>query len=129
MTIPQQPGFAHALLHWGNHFVGAQTVAFQTLTDATTIVTDAADSNHFIVTLGGDRTLANPTNMRDGGIYNWWIKQDGSGGHTLAYGNKFKWPSGTVPTVTASTSALDLIVGQYNATLDIIACVITQDIK
>lgn len=110
----------------GNHFTGAQSVAFQALTDAASIATDATLSNHFSVTLGGNRTLANPTNLRDGGIYNWWVKQDGTGSRTLAYGSMFKWPGGTVPVLSTAAASLDLIVGQYNATQGIIAATCTK---
>lgn len=120
---------ALAQLYGGNQYVGYQAVDFHELTDATTISTDAAKSNHFRVTLGGNRTLANPTNLQDGVILNWWVKQDGTGSRTLAYGTKFKWPSGAAPTLTTAASSLDLIVGQYYESLDIIAAVCTKDFR
>jgi hypothetical protein len=112
-----------------NIYRGSQAVRFKTLTDAASIETDASSSNHFLVTLGGNRTLANPVNLEDGVILNWWVKQDGTGSRTLAYGSKFKWPAGTAPTLTTGASKLDLIVGQYNASLDIIACAATLDVR
>ena len=118
-----------ARLTGGNTLTGAQTVAFVALTDAATIATDAALSNHFSVTLGGNRTLANPTNMRDGGIYNWRIKQDGTGSRTLAYGNKFKWPGGTAPVLSTVANAVDRIIGQYVQADDVIECSITKDFR
>jgi hypothetical protein len=118
-----------ASLVGGNAFTGAQTVAFQALTDAATINVDAALSNHFLVTLAGNRTLANPTNLRDGGIYNFYVKQDGTGSRTLGYGSLFKWPGGSAPSLTTSGNALDLIIAQYNATLNILACSITKDVR
>lgn len=113
----------------GNSFSGAQTVSFVALTDAATIATDASLSNHFAVTLAGNRTLANPTNMRDGGIYNWRIRQDGTGSRTLGYGNKFKWPGGTAPTLSTAANAIDRLTGQYIASADVIECVITKDFR
>lgn len=115
----------YAVLVGGNAFEGAQTVEFVALTDAATIATDAALSNHFSVTLGGNRTLANPTNLRDGGIYNWRVKQS-TGSHTLAYGSKFKWPAGAAPTLSTAAGAVDRIVGQYHAGDDVIECVCTK---
>ena len=120
-------GFAR--LVGGNDFTGAQSVNFTTLTDATTISTDASASNHFYVTLAGNRTLANPTNLRDGVILNWWIKQDATGSRTLAYGSMFKWPGGTAPTLTTTANAVDLIVAQYHASTGILAAVITKDFR
>jgi hypothetical protein len=120
-------GFAG--LAGGNSFTGAQTVAFQALTDGATINTDASLSNHFLVTLGGNRTLANPTNLRDGGIYNFYVKQDGTGARTLAYGSLFKWPAGTAPSLTAAANSLDIIIAQYSTTLNTLACSITKDVR
>jgi hypothetical protein len=120
-------GFAG--LAGGNAFTGAQTVAFQALTDGATINTDASLSNHYSVTLGGNRTLANPTNLRDGGIYNFYVKQDGTGARTLAYGSLFKWPGGTAPVLTTAANSLDLIIAQYSSTLNILACSITKDVR
>lgn len=118
-----------ARLTGGNILTGAQTVAFVALTDASTIATDASLSNYFTVTLGGNRTLANPTNMRDGGIYNWRIKQDGTGSRTLAYGSKFKWPAATAPTLSTAAGYIDRITGQYHASDDVIECVCTKDFR
>ena len=64
------PSLGVALLADANVFTKAQTVTPVTLTDAATIATDANLSNTFTVTLGGNRTLGNPTNMTNGAIYN-----------------------------------------------------------
>jgi hypothetical protein len=116
------PSLGVALLADANVFTKAQTVTPVTLTDAATIATDASLSNTFTVTLGGNRTLGNPTNMTNGAIYNWRVKQDGTGSRTLAYGSKFKWPGGTAPTLTTTASATDFISGQYWSDTDTILC-------
>ncbi len=103
-----------------NLFTKAQTVTPVSLTDATSIATDASLSNTFRVTLGGNRTLANPTNLSDGVILNWKIKQDGTGSRTLAYGSKFKWGGGSTPTLTATANATDFITAQYHSDADIL---------
>jgi len=82
-----------------------------TLTDAATINTDCDDGNTHVVTLTGNRTLANPTNMKPGFTYIWIVKQDGSGSRTLSYGTAFKWPGGTAPTLTTTGGAVDIITG------------------
>ncbi len=117
------PSLGVALLDQANVFTKAQTVTPVALTDAASIATDASLSNTFTVTLGGNRTLANPTNLQDGVILNWFIKQDGTGSRTLAYGSNFKWPGGSAPTLTATANATDMITGQYVASLGIIAAV------
>lgn len=60
-----------------------------TLTDAATIATDASLSNRFRVTLGGNRTLGNPSNSVDGQQIVWEVIQDGTGGRTLAFDTNF----------------------------------------
>ena len=116
------PSLGVALLAQANVFTKAQTVTPVALTDAASIATDASLSNTFTVTLGGSRTLANPTNMTNGAIYNWRVKQDGTGSRTLAYGSKFKWPGGTAPTLTTTANATDFISGQYFSDTDTILC-------
>ena len=103
-----------------NLFTKAQTVTPVTLTDAASIATDASLSNTFRVTLGGNRTLANPTNLSDGVILNWKIKQDGTGSRTLAYGSKFKWAGGSAPVLTTTAGATDYITAQYHSDADIL---------
>ena len=117
------PSLGVALLAQANVFTKAQTVTPVALTDAASIATDASLSNTFTVTLGGNRTLVNPTNMTNGAIYNWRIRQDGTGSRTLAYGSKFKWPGGTAPTLTTTASATDFISGQYFSDTDTLLCV------
>ena len=117
------PSLGVALLDQANVFTKAQTVTPVALTDAASIATDASLSNTFTVTLGGNRTLANPTNMTNGAIYTWRVRQDGTGSRTLAYGSKFKWPEGTAPVLTTTASATDFISGQYFSDTDTLLCV------
>ena len=100
-----------AVLGAAQTFTAAQGVAPAALTDGATINTDAALSNLFTVTLGGNRTLANPTNLVAGRTYIWAVTQDATGGRTLAYGSAFKWAGGAAPTLTTAADAVDLIVG------------------
>lgn len=117
------PSLDVALLAQANVFTKAQAVTPVALTDAASIATDASLSNTFTVTLGGNRTLANPTNMNNGAIYTWRVRQDGTGSRTLDYGSKFKWPGGTRPTLTTTASATDFISGQYFSDTDTLLCV------
>lgn len=88
-----------------------------TLTDAASIATDASKSNIFTVTLGGNRTLANPTNPTDGQRVIWKIRQPASGGpYTLAYGTQFNWGTAAAPTLSTAANAVDLVGGVYDAT-------------
>lgn len=100
-----------------------QTVTPVSLTDGATINVDASLSNNFKVTLGGNRTLANPTNLSDGMTLNFVVKQDGTGSRTLAYGSKYKWPAGTAPVLSTAASAIDCISAQYDSASDVLLCV------
>lgn len=120
------PSLGVALLAQANVFTRAQTVTPVALTDAATINTNASLSNTFTVTLAGNRTLGNPTNMTNGAIYNWRIRQDATGSRTLAYGSKFKWPGGTAPTLTTTANATDFISGQYFSDTDTLLCTILK---
>lgn len=95
------------------------TPAPVTLTDAATIATDASLGNHFRVTLGGNRTLGNPTNPTDGQKAIWEVIQDGTGSRTLAMDTKFLFGTDiTSITLTTTASKRDLITAVYNSTLD-----------
>jgi hypothetical protein len=87
------------------------------LSDAANIATDASLGNHFRVTLGGNRTLDNPTNPTDGQKCTWEIIQDGTGSRTLAYGSQFTFGTDvTSPTLTTTASKRDFIGAVYNGT-------------
>jgi hypothetical protein len=79
------------------------------LTDGSTITPDMADSNNFSVTLGGNRTLANPSNLTAGQSGSIFITQDGTGSRTLAYGSYWDFVGGTAPTLTTTAAAIDRI--------------------
>lgn len=95
---------------------------FIALTDAATITIDGSLGFNHRVVLGGNRTLANPTGLIDGMVYTVRIRQDATGGRTLSYGTKWKWPGGSAPTLSAGANAVDLICAQYDAALDMLLC-------
>ncbi len=120
------PTLNFASLLAANVFVGLQSSAFVTLTDGATVAVDASLGNNFRLVIGGDRTLANPTNLADGAVLNIRIKQDGTGSRTLAYGSKYKWPSGSAPTLSTAAGAVDLLVAQYSSADDALTCVMQK---
>ena len=91
-------------------FSVAQRGSVTALTDGTTITPDFAAANNFSLTIGGNRTLANPTNLTAGQSGVIVITQDGTGSRTLAYGSYWKFSSGTAPTLTTTASAVDVLV-------------------
>jgi hypothetical protein len=90
-------------------FSVAQRAAISALTDGATITPDFAAANNFSVTLGGNRTLANPTNLVAGQSGSIFITQDGTGSRTLAYGSYWDFAGGTAPTLSTTAGAVDRI--------------------
>jgi hypothetical protein len=90
-------------------FTAGQRGTISALTDGATITPDFADSNNFSVTLGGNRTLANPSNLVAGQSGSIFITQDGTGSRTLAYGSQYDFIGGTAPTLSTAASAVDRI--------------------
>lgn len=104
-----------AYLDVAQSYTASQNVAIVTLSDGATISTNAALGNSFTVTIAGNRTLANPTNLVSGGVYQWEIVQS-AGGNTLAYGSDFKWPGSVAPTLQTAAGAKDLISCLWDGT-------------
>jgi len=90
-------------------FSKAQRGSVTALTDGATITPDFAAANNFSVTLGGNRTLANPTNLTAGQSGFIVITQDATGSRTLGYGTYWKFPAGAAPTLTTTANAVDVL--------------------
>lgn len=85
-----------------------------TLVDQATITPNFAAGNNFSLTLGGNRVLANPTNLIAGQSGTIVITQDNTGSRTLSYGNYWKYPggSGAIPALTTTGNRVD-VLGYY----------------
>lgn len=90
-------------------YTAAQRGTITTLTDGATITPDFAASNNYTVTLAGNRTLANPSNLTAGQSGSIFIVQDGTGSRTLSFGSYWDFASGTAPTLTTDASAVDRV--------------------
>jgi hypothetical protein len=90
-------------------FTSGQRGEITVLGDSATITADFDNSNNFTVTLGGNRTLANPVNLVAGQSGSIFVVQDGTGGRTLAYGSFWDFVGGAVPTLTTTANAVDRI--------------------
>lgn len=84
-----------------------------TLTDAASIAVSMNTGNNFLVTLGGNRTLAAPSNATAGQTGSIYVVQDGTGSRTLSYNSVWKFPGGSAPVATTTSAGVDMIV--YNA--------------
>ena len=86
---------------------------YVSLTDASTIALDMSTFINATVTLGGNRTLGNPSNAKNGQTGVIEIKQDGTGTRTLAYSSNWKFAGGgTDPTLSTTAGARDLLFYQ-----------------
>ena len=97
----------------GQLIVGTSSRAYNpitTLTDATSITSDFAKGNNFLVTLGGNRTLAAPSNAVAGQSGSIYVIQDGTGSRTLAYNAAWQFVSATVPTLSTGAGDVDMLV-------------------
>ena len=99
-----------------------------TLTDGSTVSWDASTQDVCKLTLGGNRTLAAPSNATTGQTGSIYVVQDGTGNRTLSYNTVWKFPGGSVPAATSTSGAVDMLV--YNvrsaATID---AVMLKDFK
>lgn len=89
------------------------------------IAVDFAASNNFTHTFTENTTLANPTNIVAGQSGSIMFIQ-GSTPYTLAYSSYWKFSSGTVPTVTSTANAEDLLVYYVESATRINAKLITN---
>ena len=90
-------------------FSTAQVGAVTVLTDAVNISTNLALNNNFQITLGGNRTLDNPTNpaiSQSGSIF---IIQDGTGSRTLSLGTDYETVGGAGITLSTAAGSVDVL--------------------
>lgn len=86
---------------------GAARAAITSLTDATSITVNFNTAQNFAVTLAGNRTLENPSNIVAGQTGSIFVVQDGTGSRTLSYGSAWKFAGGTAPTLSTAASTTD----------------------
>ena len=99
-----------------------------TIADATSIVMNMGSNNQFLVTLGGDRTLAAPTKLTVGQTGHIYCIQNSGGTHSLSYNSVFQFAGGSDPVLTAAGGSVDLLVFSVRAT-DKVDAVMVNDLK
>jgi len=85
------------------------SAAEQTLSDGATVAFNMEAGWNAVVTLGGNRTLGNPTNANPGQSGRIRVVQDGTGSRTLAYAANWEFPGGTAPVLTTTANAQDVL--------------------
>lgn len=122
-TLPDASGTL-ALLSLAQTYSAAQRGTITALTDGATITPNFASSNHFSVTLGGNRILANPSNLTAGQSGVIFITQDATGGRTLSYGTQWDFADGNPPVLSTAANAVDLLAYAVRTTSSIQAILI-----
>jgi len=90
-------------------FTAAQRATITTLTDGATVTPDFAASNNYTLTLGGNRTIANPTNLTAGQSGSIFLVQDGTGSRTAAWGSYWDFAGATAPTLSTAANSVDRV--------------------
>jgi hypothetical protein len=119
-------GTDYAGISTAQSFTAGQRGSVSALTDGATITPNFNTANNFSLTLGGNRTLANPTNLTAGQSGVIVITQDATGGRTLAYGSNWDFSGGTAPTLTTAANAVDVLVYYVNSATSITASLISN---
>jgi hypothetical protein len=96
-----------------------------TLTDAPSVSPDLIAAGHFRWTLGGNRTLANPTNaLVDGQRWMLEVIQDGVGGRTLGYGSAYDFGTSIgLPSLSSAPGKRDFLGFVFNISTGVHYCV------
>lgn len=87
-----------------------------TLTDDTTIAWDTTAAQVAKVTLGGNRTMGAPSNLKTGAFYALLVQQDASGLRALSWDAVFKFAYATAPTLSIDANARDFFVFRSDGT-------------
>lgn len=86
--------------------------AFVTDTWAATLTPDFSTGFNRAVTLTGNTTFGQPTNLKDGEPFVYMITQDATGTRTIAFNTTYwKFPGGTLPTASTAANAVDRLTG------------------
>lgn len=92
-----------------NEFTKQQYVRAKSLIDGATINWNLDDAPITNVTLAGNRTLANPTNMKAGALYTIMFIQDATGSRTITFDTAYVGGSTALPTLTTAANKKDLL--------------------
>ncbi|MFZ9079992.1 MAG: beta strand repeat-containing protein [Alphaproteobacteria bacterium] len=110
-------------------FTKAQRGSITALTDAANISINLNENNFYSVTLAGNRTLDNPTNLTAGQSGCIFITQDGTGNRTLAFGSNYDFAGGITPALSANPGAVDVLsyVVRLDGAIPSIICSLTNN--
>jgi len=91
------------------------------LTPGTNVAVNMDLGFNFSLAMGGNYTLSNPTNTKDGQSGLIYIVQDGTGSRTLAYGTAWKFEGGVDPVLSTAANSVDVLQYQVRSSGFIVA--------
>ena len=91
----------------GTVSTASANILSQTLTDAPTISWNTSLGQVATVTLGANRVMGAPTNLKVGS-YILHVIQDATGTRTLTWNSVFKWPAGVAPVLSSTANSRDI---------------------
>ena len=93
--------------------IDAKVSGFGTLTDGGSIAWNVNTLPSAQVTLGGNRTLATPTNPQNGSVYVLVVKQDATGSRTLSYSSAYDFGVMGRPILSTDGGDFDILSFLY----------------
>lgn len=81
-----------------------------------TYTVDLNNGNVQQLTLTTSSTFSFSNNLYDGAIYTLLITQDATGSRLITWSGNWKWPGGTLPTLTTTANAVDIFTFVSNGT-------------
>lgn len=107
-----------------------QTPMNGTLTDGATIDWNGdAHGQSVKVTLNGNRVMNAPTNINEFAAYVIRIIQDGTGSRTLGWNTAYKFAGGTLPTLSTTANAVDIITFIGGPSNTLLCTGISRDVR
>lgn len=79
------------------------------LSPGASVALDLSTGFNFTLAMGGNYTLANPTNVKEGQSGKVLLTQDATGNRALAYDTNYKGAGGVLPTLSTTANARDLL--------------------
>lgn len=120
-----QANTASKLLAPASVWSAASTTA---LTDAATVAVDMSTGVNFTLTIGGNRTLGNPSNTKVGQTGIIRVVQDATGSRTLAFASSYKFAGGLSCTIAPASAAVTyLFYWTFSSSETLLSCVL--DVK
>jgi len=98
-----------------------------TLTDAATVAVDFSAGLNFNLTIGGNRTLGAPSNVKGGESGVIYVTQDGTGNRTLAYHANYKWAGASAGVLSVTAGKVDRLT-YFARSSTFIELTLTKDI-